>query len=64
MIRVLCVENDIGAAANVGGPAEVRGKTFDIAAPQLEAWLTDRDDKWIKRSVSAIEVIEVPESPA
>ena len=70
MIRVLCIENDIGAAANFGGPVETRGKTFDIYAPQLEAWLTERD-KWIKRSVTAVEVIEalppnavtVPEIP-
>lgn len=61
VIRILCVECDIGTAVNIGGPVEQKGKSFDIDCPDLEAWLSRADmsdgaKKWVSRSVAAVEV--------
>lgn len=59
MIRILCVECDIGTAANIGGAVETKGKSFDIECPELEAWLnglSESQRKWISRTVAAVEV--------
>ena len=61
MIRYICREDDIGAAANVGGPVQSTYHTFtDVAA--VERWISmlDLDSgarRWLTRTIIACEVV-------
>lgn len=58
-IRIIAVEHNYGAAANVGGPSHVTHKTFDVEAPELEAFLKPRPgDSYSERSVVGVEVLK------
>ena len=39
MLRLLLKHDDAGMAANVGGSVLTTFKTFDVEAPEVEAWL-------------------------
>jgi len=56
MIRVICYENDYSDAANVGGRNIETYKTFDIQAPEIEAWIK-AESKWRTRTISGFEII-------
>lgn len=58
-LRIICVENDFGEAANVGGPCKVTHKTVDVepVPDELVAWLKGKT-QWRDRWVEAVEVIE------
>ena len=59
MIRIIAVETDGGDALNIGGPAHVSHKTFDVECHSLEQWLREiKGDKWRHRSIVGVEVIE------
>ena len=62
MLRIICVQSDCAAAANVGGPVEVSHKTFDIECDAAEEWLKEvRQASYVNRSVAGVEVL--PETP-
>lgn len=56
MLRFICRETDIGAAANVGGPVHVEHKTF-TEPDKLEEWLRVKS-QWITRECVGVEVAE------
>jgi len=61
MLRIVCCENDFSAAANVGGPSEVRYKTFDVECPEIEAWLgriQEEKFRYVNRFISGVEVFQ------
>jgi hypothetical protein len=54
MLRIIAEESDIGAAANVGGPVIVRHKTFDVNAPEVERYLSLKQ-QWATRQIIGVE---------
>lgn len=58
MIRVIVTTVNAGAAANVGGPVHVQHKTFDVSAPALEAFMSEKLGSYTERSIAGVEVIE------
>jgi hypothetical protein len=60
-IRIIVREVETGAACNVGGPVNVSHKTFDIDAPQLEAYLRVAQS-YTTREVVGCELLEPTES--
>lgn len=57
MLRVICSETNFAEAANVGGPAVVTHKTFDIDIPAaLVAWLSE-ENKWHIRHIVGFELL-------
>jgi hypothetical protein len=56
MLRFICRETDIGAAANVGGPVHTTHKTFTDVA-ELEDWLKI-ETQWATRECLGVEVVE------
>lgn len=69
MIRIIVVTTDACRAANVGGPVEVSYRTFDIAAPEVEAFMAERHD-WkntgslADRTIVGIELLDDSTSPS
>lgn len=58
MIRLICRNIDVGAAANVGGPVNVSHKTFDIRNTEVEAWLKEAQGQMYQtREVSGAELL-------
>lgn len=61
MLRVIICQTDTAAAINVGGPVDVRHKTIDIDAPELESYLRQEElpstHKYTHREVIGVEVI-------
>ena len=55
MIRVIVRTDDATMAANVGGVVHSQFKTFDIEAPQLEAYLNERMSTYLQRQVTGVE---------
>lgn len=62
MLRIICVENEHTAAVHVGGPPEIRYKTFEVQAPGLETWLSElKGDKsrcYNARTIVGVEVVK------
>lgn len=59
-IRIIVQTTDRTAAANVGGPVDILVKTFDIEAPELEAFLhAPIKDNWayVHRQIVGAEVL-------
>ena len=56
MIRIIVQESCFAMAANVGGPVQVKCKTFDVDFPELEAFLTS-EQKYAERQVLGVEVV-------
>lgn len=54
-IRLIVRQSDCGAAANVGGAVHETYKTFEIEAPELEAYLLDKPDSWTTRTLIGAE---------
>lgn len=58
MIRVIVAITDAQRAAHVGGPVEVSYKTFDIAAPELEAYMSNpKPNTFYERTIVGVEVL-------
>lgn len=60
MIRLICKQSDAVLQSNTGGPLLETCKTFDIACPELEAWLRKDDlqtTNYVDRAFIGIEVI-------
>lgn len=55
MIRVVVQTNDAGMAANVGGSVHTTIRTFDIEAPELEAYLREPMGTYAHRQVLGVE---------
>jgi len=68
-LRVVVRTDDAGMAANVGGSVLSEFKTFDIDAPELEAFLREYTDRsktgtcYWHRQVIGAEVIAIPPAP-
>lgn len=65
MLRIICCENEHTTAVHVGGPPDVRYKTFLVEAPEVEAWLDelsgDRTRSYNVRSITGIERVSEKE---
>ncbi|HXI43901.1 MAG TPA: hypothetical protein VNH83_28220 [Bryobacteraceae bacterium] len=57
MIRVCCIEVDIGEAANVGGPVHQTMKTFDIAIAYIEN-LKCKSTEWESAKLDIVAALE------
>lgn len=59
MLRIICCENEHTHAVHVGGPADIRYRSFDVAAPEVEEWLDafehDKSRSYNVRSIVGIE---------
>ncbi len=58
MLRIIMVEADASMAANVGGPVQVKYRTFEVELPELENLLRDKSNVYLQRSVCGVELIE------
>lgn len=63
MIRVVVETCDAGMAANVGGSVYRQIRSFDISAPELEAFLSERFSvspapSYCHRQVIGVELVE------
>lgn len=59
MIRIVIQEDDAGMAANVGGCVKSTCKTFDVDLPEVEAYLSEPQQKgwrFTQRSLVGIEL--------
>ena len=56
MIRIIAQEACCAMASNVGGPVQVRCKTFDVDCPALEAFLAEKI-QYAERQVLGVEVV-------
>jgi hypothetical protein len=61
MIRVIVATADACMAANVGGPVHVDYRSFEIDAPELEAFLAEQEqwkkDGLCQRSIVGVEAM-------
>jgi hypothetical protein len=57
MIRLCVSVASAGMAANVGGPVQVRMRTFDIDLPELEELLSHPSDSYTEAHVCGAEVL-------
>lgn len=58
MLRIVVETCDAGMAANVGGSVHRSVRTFDIEAPELEAFLGERLPSTSHRQIVGVEVLE------
>jgi hypothetical protein len=56
-LRIICVEVDAGAAANVGGPVHIRRHTFDVPCTEALTNYLNAVNQWVDRSIEGVEVI-------
>jgi hypothetical protein len=61
-LRIILQGVNYGAAANVGGPVFTEFKTFDIEAPEIEAWLSETIP-YGHRQVAGAEVVAALTQP-
>lgn len=54
-LRIIVTTTD--AAANVGGPVHVTHKTFDVQAPEVEAFMAEKMGSLEYRCIVGVEVI-------
>ena len=57
MIRITVTTDDASMAANVGGNVLTTHKSFDIEAPELEAFLRNGTDEYVHRQPTAWEIV-------
>lgn len=57
MIRLVMRQDDMGHAANAGGPIVTEYKTFDVDIPQLELWLRENGGIYMQRQLAGIELL-------
>jgi hypothetical protein len=63
-LRIIVCDVDSGYACNVGGPVAVNYRTFDIDAPEVEAFLREPSEKkwsYSQRTISGVEVLAAKE---
>lgn len=62
MIRVICCENEHTAVVHVGGLPDISYRSFDIDAPELEAWLDkykgEKGRQYNQRTIIGIERVD------
>lgn len=58
MIRVVVETCDAGMAANVGGSVHRSVRSFDIEAPEVEAFLAEEMHSLSHRQVIGVEIID------
>lgn len=56
MLRIIICQTDCAAAANVGGPVEIEYRTFDIEAPEVEAYLRAEVGSYARRQIVGTEL--------
>lgn len=62
-LRLICRQTDCGDGANVSGaPAHVTYRTFDIDAPEVEAWLRRYGPGLISHQVVDAELLTAEEA--
>ena len=62
-LRVIVTTTDAEAAANVGGPVHVTHKTFDIEAPEVEAFMAEKMHSYQYRAIVGVEVLQSKGQP-
>lgn len=65
-LRLIVTTNDYAEAANIGGPAVITYRTFDVPCPEeLTAFLSrpETDHRYSSRWVSGVEVREDGSKP-
>lgn len=62
MLRIITREQDSNDAAHIGGETEITYRTFDAEAPEVEAWLRQKDLGYVSRTVIGIELVEGKQS--
>ena len=60
MLRIIVRTDDASMAANVGGPVFSDFKTFDIHAPEVEAFLRTPAPQLGQRQVVGVELVQTP----
>lgn len=58
MIRIFVRWDDASMAANVGGPPNSEFKSFDVEAPELEAYMNEALHAYTYRSIVGVEVLK------
>lgn len=58
MLRVIVRTDDAGMACNVGGAVNSSFKTFDISAPEVEAFLRASQGTYGQRQVVGVEITD------
>lgn len=58
MIRVIVRTDEASMAANVGGAVNTTWRTFDIEAPELEAYLRENVGTYGQRQCRGVELLE------
>lgn len=57
MIRIICREQDVGAAAHCdGAKAVVSFRVFEHEVPMLEAWMNAKTGSYVEREIIGVEV--------
>jgi len=65
MLRLIFRETDIGAAANIGGPVNVKHETFDVDLPHVESWLRKYEgNQWTTRELVGVAIVSAAEPQA
>lgn len=57
MIRIVVQTCDAGMAANIGGSVHSSILTFDVDAPELEAFLQQNMGTYVHRQVTGVECL-------
>lgn len=57
-LRVIITTSDATVAAHVGGSVNVTHKTFDIEAPEVEAFMREGMNEFSNRVIVGVEIIE------
>jgi hypothetical protein len=63
MIRIVVQVADASMAANVGGPVQTWCRTFDVEAPDLEAFMQPDGNAYREKHVVGVEFLPLPEPP-
>lgn len=59
MIRIIIRTDDAGMAANIGGNVDTKYRTFDISAPEIEAFMREKLDSYSHRHFVGVELVAV-----
>lgn len=57
MIRIVVQRSEAGMAANVGGPVHTSVKTFDLDAPEFEAYMRAERGTYEDKMVVGVEIL-------
>ena len=56
MIRIVVHVSDAGMAAHVGGPVQTWIKSFEVDAPDLEAFMSSQDNPYREKHIVGVEL--------